>query len=231
MLLLTGFSTESISVAEIYKSDNDVFLEGCTVVKGTRLIVLTWREGLILEFDIFSKTLTRTFDYEFEGWGIAYADDRNELWASDGSSVLRVLDPTGMRVIRECSVWLSIDGHRRIEVKYMNELEFVGGRLFANIYIPAGIPRSPNYVVAIDPDSCYVTRVYPAFDLNVETDSGHVMNGISSSLSGDSGEIFVTGKHWNAIHLLRLEAAPSSTPAIASHLSIARFLSMNLSFR
>lgn len=168
LVVVSGFDSESVQAEVVFTPDSRSFFEGCTTVGDRRLVVLTWREKTIFEFELPSFKLVRKVSYPHDGWGITFDESRNLLWASDGSSRLHKLDPTTLKVVGHCEVHLSHDGKESVPVKYMNELEMVNGRILANIYMETSrIRESPNYIVSIDPEDCRVDRVIPLFGLEI----------------------------------------------------------------
>ena len=131
----------------------------------------------------------RKSGYEGEGWGLAY--DGTRLVMSDGSAKLRFRDPKTFHVVREVVVR---DGARAIDA--LNELEFVGGTLFANIWRSDRIAR-------IDPATGAVTGwldLSPIAEEERSADTVDVANGIA----WDGRRLFVTGKLWRAVYGLEL---------------------------
>src|SRR5262249_41126880 len=134
----------------------------------------------------------REFSYEGEGWGIT--TDGHFLIMSDGTSQLRFLDPSSFAVKRTVNVT-----HRTWPVDRLNELEYVKGEIFANIW-------GADYVVRIDPEKGLVTGVIdftgllPVQDRTADTD---VLNGIAYDSRGD--RLFVTGKRWPKLYEVQLK--------------------------
>ena len=156
------------------------FGEGLTVA-GDRLIQLTWREGTGLVYDPETLELIETFHYPIQGWGLAY--DGSWLYMSDGSAVLYRLDPDTYGIVGKVEVR---DEHG--PVARLNELEFVKGFLYANVWQDDRIAR-------IDPGS---GRVVAWIDLggllNEGATGAGVLNGIAYEPS--AGHFLVTGKLW-----------------------------------
>src|SRR6201997_4513817 len=107
---------------------------------GSTLIQLTWTSHMAFVYDRFSFSLQRTISYEGEGWGLTH--DATQLIMSDGSSCLRFLDPRSFRVTRRLHV-IDESGH---PVQNLNELEFIHGEIFANIW-------QTDEIVRISPQS------------------------------------------------------------------------------
>ncbi len=146
---------------------------------------LTWRAGIGFVYDRTTFRRLRTFSYEGEGWGLAY--DGARLAMSDGTAYIRFLDPATLRETGRLEVR---DGAMRIA--NLNELEFVKGELFANVWQSDRIAR-------ISPKTGQVTGW---IDLSGLLDPGDasgvdVLNGIAYDARED--RLFVTGKLWPRI--------------------------------
>jgi glutamine cyclotransferase len=156
------------------------FGEGLTVA-GDRLIQLTWRERTGFVYDPQSLELLETFHYPTEGWGLAY--DGAWLHMSDGSATIYRLDPETYGIVAK----LEVRDHEG-PVRRLNELEFIGGYLYANVW-------QEDRIAKIDPAS---GRVVAWIDLGgllkEDGSSADVLNGIALDPSGR--RLLVTGKLW-----------------------------------
>lgn len=155
----------------------DRFGEGLAIV-GNRLIQLTWlaHTGYVYDLDTFE--LIGQFRYPSEGWGLAY--DGQRLLMSDGSDVLQFLDAENFERMGTLRVH-----DRGRPVNRLNELEFIDGFIYANVWESDRIAR-------IDPRS---GQVVAWIDLaGLEPGAGGVLNGIAHR-PGESG-LLVTGKLW-----------------------------------
>lgn len=161
---------------------DEFFGEGLTQWEGN-LIQLTWKSriGFIYDRETFQKK--GEFTYATEGWGITH--DGVSLIMSDGSSLLRFLDPVTFQEIRR----LEVSDHG-IPVQNLNELEFVRGEILANVWRTDAIarisPRSGEVLGWIDLSSLRAA-LGPVRQLDV-------VNGIAYDSKND--RIFVTGKLW-----------------------------------
>ncbi|MGI9302747.1 MAG: glutaminyl-peptide cyclotransferase [Gammaproteobacteria bacterium] len=159
-----------------------LFAEGLTQF-GERLIQLTWRSGLALVYDVNSLEPVGQFRYRGEGWGLT--DDGERLIMSDGSSELRFLDPASFRELSRVSVR---DGTEPVAL--LNELEYINGSVYANIWHSDAIAR-------IDPDSGRVQAWIDLSDLLpliYRRGDEDVLNGIAYDRV--SKRLLVTGKRW-----------------------------------
>jgi len=170
------------------------FGEGVTVL-GNRIIQLTWRSGLGFIYDRDSFELLRTLAYPAEGWGLT--TDGAQLIASDGSATLRFLDPETLKEQRRLEV---VD--RRGPVDRLNELEYVEGRIYANVW-------QTERIAIIDAQSGRVTGWLNLTGLLTgEERSGpvDVLNGIA--YDSGSGRLYVTGKLWPRLFQIELVPPP-----------------------
>ena len=171
-----GKVLRSVSLAPQY------FGEGL-VNWGPDLLSLTWQDGIGFRWDRGDFRPKGQFRYPGEGW--ALTQDGKNIYMSDGTSELRVLDPATMGERRRIRV--TFQGQ---PVERLNELEWVKGEIFANIWMARRIAR-------IDPKSGAVTGWIDLTDLAVENANGDpdsVLNGIAYDEKGD--RLFVTGKNW-----------------------------------
>jgi glutaminyl-peptide cyclotransferase len=169
------------------------FGEGLTAWHG-ELIQLTWRSGEGFVYDRTTFRLLRTFHYPTEGWGLA--SDGHRLIMTDGSSTFRILDPESLKPMGEIPVR---DGSTA--VTRLNELEYVKGEVYANVW---GTDR----IARISPDS---GKVAGWIDLQgllspEERRRADVLNGIAYDPVSD--RLFVTGKRWPK--LFEIVQAPSA---------------------
>jgi glutaminyl-peptide cyclotransferase len=186
--LETGEVQQSVSIEPRY------FAEGLALWK-QHLIQLTWKEGRAFVYDAKSLERTGEFTYPGEGWGLC--QDGEHLIMSDGSSELRILDPETFRELRRLPV--TADGRPVVQ---LNELEYIDGEIFANIY-------QSDYVARIDPATGHVVGWIDFTGLRrlqgpVET--ADVLNGIAWEPT--QHRLFVTGKLWGK--LFEIELVPRS---------------------
>jgi glutaminyl-peptide cyclotransferase len=167
------------------------FGEGIALRNG-KLFQLTWQHGVGFIYDAATFDKLGEFNYSGEGWGLT--TDGDSLILSDGSHRLRFLDPETFAVRKTTSV---LDGGRPIG--NLNELEYVKGEIYANIWHAQRIAR-------IDPASGRVNGwidLTGLSDLSGATDEEGVLNGIAYDAAGD--RLFVTGKLWAKLFEIRLK--------------------------
>jgi len=171
--------------------DRTYFAEGLTEWNG-RLIQLTWQSNVAFVYDLATFTPITTFSFSGQGWGLT-RDDRS-LILSDGSATLRFLDPATFRETRRMVVR---DGATAVDE--LNELEYVNGEVFANVWHTDRIAR-------ISPQT---GRVNGWIDLRgllsgFRLDAEAVLNGIA--YDSTQSRLFVTGKLWP--RLFEIEVVP-----------------------
>lgn len=151
-----------------------------------RIIQLTWQEKVAFIYDKTTFSELGQFSYTTEGWGLT--NDGQRLIMSDGSDTLFFRDPETFEEIGRVQVL-----YQGQPVFKLNELEFIGGEVYANIW-------QTNYIVRIDPTSGQVVGV---IDLTGILDGvplmqpADVLNGIAYDPATD--RLFVTGKLWPAV--------------------------------
>jgi glutaminyl-peptide cyclotransferase len=168
----------------------EFFGEGITLVKD-KVLQLTWKSGVGFVYDLNSFHLLRKFSYPGEGWGLA--TNGREIFMSDGTSEIRVLDTETLQEKRRLKVREGLT-----PVDQLNELEFVEGQIFANVWHSNRIarisPQTGDVVGWID-----LTGILsPVYRL----DSEAVLNGIAYDPT--QKRLFVTGKLWPNVYEIRL---------------------------
>lgn len=175
--LMSGKRVRSVDL------DDKYFGEGITLL-GDKMYQLTWQSGKALVYNVHNFKVVEQFDYQGEGWGIT--TDGEVLYMSNGSNKITVRNADDFSIIRTISVYTE-----RGALNYLNELEWIDGELWANVYMT-------DYIARIDPKTGLVVGVVdlagllPAAD---RTPRSEVLNGIAYDKS--SGRIFVTGKYWS----------------------------------
>lgn len=178
------------------------FAEGLTDW-GNTLIQLTWQNHVVLVYDRATFHLLRTIPYPGEGWGLT--QDGKNLILSDGSAVLHFLDPTTLKEVRHTTV-----RDHSGPVTELNELEFIHGEIYANIWHTDRIAR-------ISPATGKVTGYIDLKGLlpaDQRSDKEAVLNGIAYDAAHD--RLFVTGKLWPNIFEIRLVPRPAKPALVTS---------------
>lgn len=170
----------------------EVFGEGSAIV-GNELITLTWQSQVGYVFDLHTFKLKHTFQYPGEGWGLT--GDGRQLYLSDGSATIRILDARTRKQLRTIEV--RAEGR---PLARLNELELVGKELFANIW-------GTDVIARIDPASGNVmgwinlTGLLPAAQ-RPQGEVDAVLNGIA--WDDKRKRLFVTGKMWPTLFEIEL---------------------------
>ena len=187
MRLETGQVVKKLDIAPQY------FGEGIVNWKG-HIVSLTWRTEVGFVFDLASFKQERQFSYQGEGWGLT--QNGKEIIMSDGTSQLRFLDPDTLKETHRIEVRL-----RGRPVPNVNELEWVKGEIFANVW-------QTNWMLRIDPVSGEVLGIVDLKGLLKQSDivpgQTDVLNGIAYDAKGD--RLFVTGKNWPKLFEIQLRA-------------------------
>ena len=193
---LTGRSSlrqvkvETGAVVRKVDLDPEFFGEGITILKN-QVVQLTWQSHTGFVYSLKDFRLLRRFSYPGEGWGLA--TDGSELFLSDGTSEIRVLDPATFAEKRRLKVR---DG--ATPVTQLNELEFVEGDLFANIWQTDRIARISTRTGEVVGWIDLKGLLSPVYRIG----PGSVLNGIA--YDSRRKRLFVTGKLWPAIFEIRV---------------------------
>lgn len=172
--------------------DKEYFGEGLTLI-GNKIVQLTWRSNLGIVYDKNTFNKLEVFNYKDskEGWGICYDGER--LIKSDGSDRLYFLNAT---TYQEES-FITVYDHEG-PVDNINELEYIDGMVWANVY-------TKDIILVIDPQTGAVTGKLNFIGLYTEERDPYdnEMNGIAYDQKND--RIFVTGKKWNTLFELKIK--------------------------
>jgi glutamine cyclotransferase len=190
---LRHVALETGEVLRRYNLPAQYFAEGLALVND-RLIQLTWQSHIGFVYDAATFDLLDDFAYSTEGWGLAY--DGEQLVMSDGTATLRFLDPD---TLSETHTLIVKDGETPIT--RLNELEFVDGEIWANVYQTDRIarisPRTGNVIGWID-----LSGLLPPEDRLQRVD---VLNGIA--WDAENERIYVTGKWWPKLFEISVQPA------------------------
>lgn len=170
------------------KSFNRKYFAEGSVILGDKIYLLTWQNRIAFTYDARTFSFDNSYTYNREGWGLT--TDGVSLIASDGSSRLFFLDKE-LKTRR--SVEVTLNGR---PVKYLNELEYIGGKIWANVY-------TTDIILIINPGNGVVEGVVDCEGLlpdYLRTPQTDVLNGIAEL----DGRIFLTGKNWPRMYEVRL---------------------------
>ncbi len=183
--LETGKVLQSANLGQEY------FGEGIALLDG-KIYQLTWTSGIGFVYDSESFKKLHSFSYSTQGWGLT--TNGTELIMSDGSNTIHFMEPNGFAELRRIEVY-----DNNGPVRMLNELEYVNGKIFANVYLT-------NKVVVIDPKSGEVlseidfSNILKSSDKNGDEDA---FNGIA--YDSINNRFFVTGKNWSKLYEIRIE--------------------------
>lgn len=181
--ILTGEALEKMNF------DKKYFVEG-SVVMGDNLYILTWESRIAFVYDAKTLEYKSSWKYPREGWGIT--TDGNQLIASDGTANLYFMDEN-FALDRKVIV-----KYEEAPVRFLNELEYIDGKIWANVY-------TADEIVIINPKDGRVEGVIDCRGLlpkNLYTSSTDVLNGIA--YDPEDGKIYLTGKNWPRLYEVRL---------------------------
>ena len=180
--LQTGKVLRKLSFNRKYFGEGSVIFEG-------RVYMLTWTSKVAFVYDAETLEYIKTYSYPREGWGLT--TDGKSLIASDGSSNLYFLD--GEYRLKK-TVKVTMNGR---PVRYLNELEWIDGKIWANVY-------TTDMIVIINPTSGAVEGMVDCtglLPLKLRKPDTDVLNGIAVL----DGRIFLTGKNWPKMYEIELK--------------------------
>lgn len=169
--------------------DKKYFVEGSVMWKGN-LYILTWESRLAFVYDAETLEYKSTWKYPREGWGIT--TDGKNLIASDGSANIYFMDEN---FALDRKILVRLDER---PVRFLNELEYIDGKIWANVY-------TSNEIVIINPKDGKIHGVIDCRGLlpsHLRTDTTDVLNGIA--YDEKTGKIYLTGKNWPRLYEVRL---------------------------
>jgi glutamine cyclotransferase len=183
---------ESGEILKNLNLSNGFFGEGITILNG-KIYQLTWQEdtGLIYDVESFKKTGVFRYDLSKEGWGLC--NDGKALYKSDGTEKIWTLNTNNFTEDDYIEVFTN-----KGKIPSLNELEWINGKIYANIY-------QRNGVAIIEPTTGAVEAVIdftPLRDLVTKHEGLDVLNGIA--YNPDTNTIFVTGKRWDKLFEVRI---------------------------
>jgi glutamine cyclotransferase len=182
---------ETGKVRKKVEVSRDFFAEGMTIFGG-KIFQLTWKAQKGFIYDQKSFRARGEFGYTGEGWGLTH--DEHALILSDGTNEIRFLDPKSFKVLRTIKV---LDAGAPLNE--LNELEYIKGEIYANIW-------HSERIVRIDPATGKIVGWIDLKGLRPPQDAGdddNVLNGIAYDAARD--RLLVTGKRWSKIFEIRLK--------------------------
>jgi glutamine cyclotransferase len=200
---------ETGKVVQKFDLPREDFGEGISLVNG-KIYQLTWQAGLCRVFDAKTFKLLKELHYQGEGWGLT--TDGSALYMSQGTHVLKVLEPETFKQSQTVPV-MREDGKPLMKI---NELEWVKGEIWANVWHSesAEVLGKPNYISRIDPSSGKLLGWIdlagispddqPKADDPYDPKAENTLNGIAYDSIKD--RIFVTGKNWKNLYEIKLKS-------------------------
>jgi glutamine cyclotransferase len=186
---LSHFRKYDYKTGKIYKQvnmDNQYFGEGITVINN-QIFQLTWQSGIGFIYDANSLKQLKSFAYDkkIEGWGMT--NDGKVIYQSDGTEKIWMMDPATQKMTDYINVYTNSS-----KIKSINELEWIGGKIYGNIW-------QKDAIAVINPTTGAVEGVLNLADLRnqVKNKEAEVLNGIA--YNPKTKTIFVTGKNWDKI--------------------------------
>jgi glutaminyl-peptide cyclotransferase len=177
-------------VLQSVKLPAEYFGEGLTIFN-RKIYQLTWLSKTGFIYDLQSLRKTGEFHYESEGWGLTH--DERSLILSDGTNQIQFIDPITFKVQRRLEVYAG-----REAVVNLNELEYINGQIYANIW------HSPR-IARIDPRTGQVLAWLDLREISAkeQREPEGVLNGIAYDRNGD--RLFITGKDWEKVLQIKIE--------------------------
>lgn len=185
---------ETGKVLQKYDVPPDFFAEGIAILND-KVFQLTWQERTGFVYDLADFKLLREVRYTGEGWGLT--QDGTHLIMSDGTHVIRFINPEDFSTVRT----ISVNDERGQPLMELNELEYVKGEIWANVW-------ETGWIVRIDPAT---GKLVGRIDLSSLVDQvqaknpkADVLNGIAYDAATD--RIFITGKKWPNLYEIKVNA-------------------------
>lgn len=169
--------------------DRKYFIEG-SVIWNDNLYILTWESRMAFVYDARTLEYKSSWKYPREGWGIT--TDGKHLIASDGSANLYFMNENFAQMKK---ILVTIDGK---PVRFLNELEYIDGKIWANVY-------TSDEIVIINPKDGKIEGVIDCRGLlpsSLRSSSTDVLNGIA--YNANDGKIYLTGKNWPRMYEIRI---------------------------
>lgn len=169
------------------------FGEGIALLNG-KIYQLTWRENTAFVYNLDDLKKTGEFRYSGEGWGLT--DDGTDLYLSDGTHIIRVIDPATFQTKRT----IVVNDERGRPMMELNELEWVNGEIWANVW-------NQSWILRIDPTNGKLLGRIDLSDITKEEQNQNrkadVLNGIAYDKASD--RLFVTGKLWRRLFEIKIK--------------------------
>jgi len=168
------------------------FGEGITIFNN-KIYQLTWQENTAFVYDLNDFKLLKEMKYQGEGWGLTH--DGTHLIMTDKTHVIRFVNPETFETVRTIGVF----NEKGFPVMDLNELEFIKGEIWANVW-------GESYILRIDPLTGKITGKIDFEKLSQEQSAGdldNVLNGIAYDEAND--RLFITGKRWKNVFEIKVK--------------------------
>ncbi len=183
---------ESGKVLQKFDLAAQYFGEGITIFNG-KIYQITWQEGTAFVYDLNDFKLLKELRYTGEGWGLTH--DGTHLIMTDSTHIIRFVNPETFETVRSVAVF----DEKGKSVVDLNELEFIKGEIWANVW-------GETYILRIDPLTGKITGKIDFEKLAQEQTAGssdNVLNGIAYDEAND--RIFITGKRWKKVFEIKVK--------------------------
>lgn len=191
---LFSYELSTGKILQNVKLGKQDFGEGISEING-KIYQLTWQQHVVYVYDAKTLKKEKELNWPNEGWGMT--TDGQQLILSDGSSHIYYVNPTDFSVVKK----LNIQGEYG-PLSQINELEYVDGFIFANVW-------QSQDIVKIDPATSKVVKTYDLTGIRknngVSENEGDVLNGIA--LNQGTGNLVVTGKNWPKSFEIKLDSS------------------------
>ncbi|WP_114755196.1 glutaminyl-peptide cyclotransferase [Flavobacterium glaciei] len=192
---ISSLRKTNYKTGEVYKKvelEDKYFGEGITILNN-KIYQLTWQnnEGYVYNADTFKKEKTFTYFKAIEGWGLT--NDGKYLYQSDGTEKIWILDPTTFKEVDYLNVYSF-----ETKIKAINELEWIDGKIYGNVY-------QKDAIAVINPKNGAVEAIINLADLKnkiTQLPDTDVLNGIAYNQKTKT--IFVTGKNWDKMFEIKI---------------------------
>lgn len=187
---LRKYKLETGELLQSYNLPSNVFGEGIVIYEN-KIYQLTWQSHVCYEYDLQTFKLLRTFQFNTEGWGLTKY--KEFLVMSDGTNTLYFLNPETFTEVKRIEVYNNVG-----PVVYLNELELVEGKIYANVY-------QTNDIVIINPETGFVEGIINLtglLDQKKVKREPDVLNGIA--YDNVKKRLFLTGKYWPEIYQVEI---------------------------
>ena len=190
---------ETGKVVRKFDLSRDIFAEGITILND-KIYQLSWQNQTAWEYQLSDFKMLREFRYPGQGWGLT--DDGTNLFMTDRTHVMRVLNPENFEAVRT----IVVKDEAGQPLMKLNELEYIKGEIWANIWHSEEIGK-PNHIARIDPATGKLLGWIDLGNISPDDQNGpdkieNSLNGIAYDEAGD--RIFVTGKNWKKLFEIKV---------------------------